>query len=420
MSHKLIFVLALLAMSLSFAQEAELLKAKYGVAECYLNATVKLLDSVASCTVKNNVGVVDLSSYKTTIEADRTSLQTATTSYDFDNAWANAQTHMNQTVEAIKQSNATLSGTNISIGLARLCYAVELLKTTTTGAACVLIQGYASIAKMAILNFYDVSIIRADAILSGAKNGGLGTTKMEEALTYAKTLRSELVTALETKDQAKFKDIQLRYGRASIRFFDEYARSLADWAEPLVRVSNNYNKAEILTRISTIRTYISEVDSKCPATYSVSDTTSYGASNKACWETLKKVESECKAVIALYRSGVPIVLAGQGQVHASGTGNISLFGNASVNVTGSGDLYVNDFKGDSQVTVDVPGVRQPDGSMKYAGFTNAKIHGSIINVRTSGTIVFDASGNGIVRMQGDGTFTATPGLGTEGDYTKVN
>jgi hypothetical protein len=415
-----LFLFLILISSLAIAQEIEVVKAKFNVAECYINATVASLDAVDECTSKYNVTVTDLSNYRTTLESDRSTLQSASTIYEFDSGWVDAKTHMNETFEAIKETNSTLEGKNASIGLAKLCYAGKTVKNYLEGVGCVVREGFAGFAKVAILAFYDASIQRGDTILFNAQLGGLKTDAMEQALDYAKSLRPELVESLEKKDRQKYKEVSARFGRSVIRFYAEYATSLADWAEPLVKNSNNYNKDEILDKISSIRDKLDTINNKCPADYTVSDQMKYSANNRECWALLKDVERESREVIALHRAGRPVVFGGKGSLHAQGTGNVSIFGSGSVNATGDGDIYFTDFKGDSSVIVDVTGVKQPDGSTKYPGFSNAQITGNLFHVRISGDIDVDAQGKGLVKMQGDGTFSVTPGLDTEGNFSEVN
>lgn len=413
------FVFLLMLAAVCFSQETELVKARYNVAECYLNATIQAVDAVSYCTDKFNVTVTDLSSQKDLIESDRTALQDASTTPEFDTAWAQAKIDMNDTMQAISDANSSLEGTDQSIGLAKLCYAGQILNISLHGAGCVITEGYTGFAEVAILAYYDESIRRGDYLVSASQDAGLNTTGMESALTYGKSLRPEIVQSFQDKDQARFQNVRLRYGRAVVRFYTEYATALADWAEPRISASDNVNKDDILDKISQIRSNIADINAECPAEYTYDDATDYENQNIQCWTELQTVQSQAKEVIALYRTGATVVVGGEGTVHATGTGNISIFGNGAVNATGSGDLYLTDFNGDSSVSIDVPGVPKPDGSVEYANFTDAQITGSLFTIRISGTITVDAAGKGVVKMQGNGTYYTTPGLSTEGDFTEV-
>jgi len=420
MRPTILIALILLMSALAFSQESDIVKAKYNVAECYINATVQLLNAVPMCAEKYYVNASDLTSYNVLMESDRSDLKSATTLYDFDVTWAKTQEDMNKSGAAIAEVNNTLEGSNLSIGLARLCYAGQMLGIYLNGTGCVIRETFGGFSEVAILAYYDATIQNGGILLNNSKSGGLETSGMEAALDYGISLRPELVSALDARDSARFKNVRLRFGRAEIRYFAEYATALSDWAYPRVQYSNNYNKDEILDRITGIRGEIDQINSQCPAQYTISDEASYEQDNLQCWDMLKTVESDSKAVIALYRSGVPVYVGGTGSLHAQGNGEVSAFGSANITITGNGDLFVTDYNRDAVVTVDVPGVSQPDGSKEYKGFTDARISGSLIHVLARGNITFDATGKGIVKMHGTGSFYTTPGMGGEGNYTEVD
>lgn len=100
---------------------------------------------------------------------------------------------------------------------------------------------------------------------------------------------------------------------------------------------------------------------------------------------------------------------GIGKLQAQGDGISILYGKGTVELSGSGTLWIKDNTGDAKIDVTGYGVKKefPDGWIQYSGFHgNVNVKGTAIRVILSGVdINLSAKGRGGVVLWGHGTYT---------------
>lgn len=112
---------------------------------------------------------------------------------------------------------------------------------------------------------------------------------------------------------------------------------------------------------------------------------------------------------------------GVGRLHAQGDGIAILYGKGTIELSGSGTLWVKDTAGNAKIEVTGYGVKKefPDGWIQYAGLRGtASIKGSSIRVVIAGTSIdLSAKGRGGVILWGHGTYEMNGRSGQWGNNT---
>jgi hypothetical protein len=416
--RKTLVLLSMLVLSLAVsAQDQYVVDAKYRIAECYINGTLDLLEAVDFCADKHSVTVDDLSSYASLVESDRATLRSATTIEEFDASAEIAGDNINDTLQAIKAANSTLEGTELNIGLARLCFAGKYVGTALNFTGCILKQGITGFLCVATMNYYDWLLDAGEYRLENSRMLGLDTELMEESLGQGTSRRDEMESACSRGDAEAMKLAGARFSRAHINYHLGFGESLSEYTRPRIEAGDNLNKDEIIGLLNEIDSDLADVRGRCPLHGDYSNIDSYISDNKYCWDKLREVRQDALGVRSLWLAGRSWYVGGTGSVHAEGTGNVTVFGAGNVTITGTGTAFVKDHFGGASVTCDVSGVSQPDGSTMYDGFTSLRVEGSGITVEVEGEdMVIDISGSGIVELQGTGFFTASGAMEGEGDW----
>ncbi|MBN1169947.1 hypothetical protein JXA56_02900 [Candidatus Micrarchaeota archaeon] len=293
-------LLLLMVTSLSFANDATMLNARYDYILCDVDYAKAWLEMRESCAEREAVPVFDSSAYTQKCDELLTELKAA--------AGRGQKSTFSIIALQIKASSLNLIGEVFKDAFDEKtpeffsCVRDGENPLKVAGDGCR--QKALENEKYAAKSYINSEIADAEHEIGRLNSKGIDTSGMQEIADHGKDLVFDIDYAYGVLDPAEVRKIHLRHSRLVFLFRAEQVFATLNYAEPLIEKGNNRNREEALGRIQLLKSVADSLVQECEYSSTVENNANYARLNTKCWEEGLDAYKEFNEIGKLISKGV--------------------------------------------------------------------------------------------------------------------